>query len=73
MRPLRRRAGPSLEAYLADLEAGRPADPERLLAEHPAIAETTAGLPEVMNLADRMVDGSDSGPAHRRRPRLIPR
>ena len=28
-----------LEAYLADLEAGRPVDREQLVAEHPAIAE----------------------------------
>jgi serine/threonine protein kinase/tetratricopeptide (TPR) repeat protein len=28
-----------LEAYLADLEAGRPADPERVLTEHPTIAD----------------------------------
>jgi hypothetical protein len=28
-----------LETYLADLEAGRPVDANRLLAEHPAIAD----------------------------------
>jgi hypothetical protein len=28
-----------LEAYFTDLEAGRPVDPNRLLAEHPAIAD----------------------------------
>jgi serine/threonine protein kinase/Tfp pilus assembly protein PilF len=28
-----------LDAYLADLEAGRPADPDRVVAEHPAIAD----------------------------------
>jgi serine/threonine protein kinase len=28
-----------LEAYLADMETGRPADPDRLLADHPAIAD----------------------------------
>ncbi len=27
-----------LESYLADLEAGRPADPERLIAAYPALA-----------------------------------
>ena len=31
--------GRILEVYLADLEAGRPVDAERLLAEHPALAE----------------------------------
>jgi serine/threonine protein kinase/Flp pilus assembly protein TadD len=28
-----------LDAYLADLEVGRPADPDQVVAEHPAIAE----------------------------------
>jgi hypothetical protein len=27
------------DAYLAGIQAGRPADPERLLAEHPTIAD----------------------------------
>ena len=70
----RRRARPGPGAYLADLEAGRPADPERLLAEHPAIAGQLRACLQVMNLADRMVDGSDSG-SRARRPvlALIPR
>ncbi len=50
-----------LDLYLAGIEAGRPADPERLLAEHPAIAEPVASLPQVMHLADRMADASHSG------------
>ena len=37
--------GRILEAYLADLEAGRPVDPERLLAEHPSLAEPAAVVP----------------------------
>jgi len=53
--------GRVLEVYLADLEAGRPADREKLLAEHPAIARQLRACLQVMNLADRMVDGSDSG------------
>jgi serine/threonine protein kinase len=28
-----------MEAYIAEVEAGRPVDPERLLSEHPSIAE----------------------------------
>ena len=69
--------GRVLEAYLADLEAGRPADRERLLAEHPAIAGQLRACLQVMNLADRMVDGSDSGSRARRPvlawiPRLTP-
>ncbi len=53
--------GRVLEAYLADLEAGRPDDRERLLAEHPAIARQLCACLQVMNLADRMVDASGSG------------
>ncbi len=59
-----------LDEYLAGLEAGRSADPGRLLAEHPAIASQLRACLEVMHLAGRMVDGlgpeaadgSDSGP-----------
>jgi len=46
------------DAYLADVEAGRVADPERLLAEHPAIAEQLRACLEVMQLADQMANGS---------------
>ena len=55
-----------LEAYLADIEAGRPADPERLLAAHPAIARQLRACLQVMNLADRMVDPSGSASGVRR-------
>ena len=48
--------GRVLEAYLADLEAGRPDDRERLLAAHPAIARQLRACLQVMNLADRMVN-----------------
>ena len=58
--------GRVLEAYLADLEAGRPADRERLLAEHPAIAKELRACLQVMNLADRMVDASGSASGVRR-------
>ena len=50
--------GRVLEAYLADLEGGRPADHERLLAAHPAIARELRACLQVMNLADHMVDAS---------------
>ncbi len=49
-----------LEAYLADLEAGQPVDPEKLLAEHPALAEQLRSCLEVVNLADRVADASGS-------------
>ena len=58
-----------LEAYLADLEAGRPDDRERLLAEHPAIARQLRACLQVMNLAERIVDASSATvAAHRRVP-----
>ncbi|MHB1560919.1 MAG: serine/threonine-protein kinase, partial [Isosphaeraceae bacterium] len=46
-----------LDEYLAALEAGRPADPGRLLAEHPEIASQLRACLEVMHLADRVADG----------------
>ncbi len=58
MRPLDAELGRVLEAYLADLEAGRPVDPDRLLAEHPAIADQLRSCLAVMNLADRVADAS---------------
>ena len=61
--------GRVLDAYLADLEAGRPADPERLLADHPALAGQLRACLEVMNLADRLVDASGRpSPRRLRRP-----
>jgi serine/threonine-protein kinase len=52
--------GRILEAYLADLEAGRPVDPERLLAEHPSLADQLRSCLAVVNLADRVADGPGS-------------
>ena len=40
-----------LESYLADLEAGRPADPERLIAAHPHLARPLRACLKVMHLA----------------------
>jgi serine/threonine-protein kinase len=52
--------GRVLEAYLAGLEAGRPDDCERLLSAHPAIAQQLRACLRVLNLADRMIEASDS-------------
>jgi serine/threonine-protein kinase len=50
------------DAYLADLEVGRPVDPDRLLANHPEIADQLRACLEVMNLANQVVNGSASVP-----------
>ena len=61
--------GRILEAYLADLEAGRPVHPERLLAEHPSLAGPLRSCLAVVNLADRVADGSGSRNVPGTRPR----
>ncbi len=48
------------DAYLADVEAGRAVDPDRLIADHPKIAGELRACLEVMSLADRLADGGDS-------------
>jgi eukaryotic-like serine/threonine-protein kinase len=53
------------DAYLAGLEAGRAVDPERLLNDHPDIAEPLRACLEVMHLADQMAGGSRSAPDQR--------
>ena len=40
-----------LESYLAQLEAGRPADPEGLIAAHPGLARPLRACLRVMHLA----------------------
>ncbi|MGO9924456.1 MAG: protein kinase domain-containing protein, partial [Isosphaeraceae bacterium] len=40
-----------LESYLAQLEAGRPADPERLITAHPELARPLRACLKVMHLA----------------------
>jgi serine/threonine-protein kinase len=60
------------DAYLADLEAGRPVDPARLLADHPAIAEELRACLDVMHLADQMAKGSGAVPAEPRTPSHSP-
>jgi eukaryotic-like serine/threonine-protein kinase len=52
----------ALNGYLAELEAGRPADPGRLLAEHPAIAARLRSALGVMHLADRVAGGAAAPP-----------
>jgi len=52
--------GRVLEAYLADLQAGRPVDPEKLLAEHPALAEQLRSCLAVVHMADRVADAAGS-------------
>ncbi len=47
-----------LDAYLSAIEAGAPADPDKLLADHPALAGPLRGYLEVMNLAGRLAEGS---------------
>ena len=61
-----------LDAYLADLEAGRAADPERLLAEHPAIADQLRACLEVMHLAERVADASGSAQGQRPEAAVLP-
>ncbi|MDB5349064.1 MAG: pknB 22 [Planctomycetota bacterium] len=46
------RAAALPDAYLADLEAGRPVDPSRLLAEHPALADRLRAGLELFRLID---------------------
>jgi serine/threonine-protein kinase len=53
-------AGRVFDAYLAGLEAGEPADPERLLAAHPHLADRLAACLAVMPMAGAM-DASASG------------
>ncbi|HZW34489.1 MAG TPA: hypothetical protein VFF52_27440 [Isosphaeraceae bacterium] len=55
-----------LESYLAQLEAGAPADPERLIADHPELARPLRTCLKVMHLA-RDLDES-AGPAFHRHP-----
>jgi serine/threonine-protein kinase len=50
-----------MEGYLAGLEAGRPPDLERLLAEHPALAGRLRDCLAVMEMAQRLADSSGAG------------
>ena len=47
-----------LDSYLSGIEAGRPADPHKLLADHPALADQLRAYLKVMHLAGRMAEDS---------------
>ena len=51
-----------LDAYLSGIEAGGPADPDKLLADHPALAGQLRAYLKVMNLAGRLAEGADASP-----------
>ena len=50
-------AGRVFDAYLADLEAGKPADPKALLAAHPHLDDRLRACLEMLNWANRLADG----------------
>ena len=52
-----------LDGYLAEIEAGRPPDPDRLVADHPELAGQLRAYLRVMSLAGRLVE--ESSAAHR--------
>ena len=47
-----------LDTYLSAVEAGRPADPRKLLADHPALADQLRAYLKVLDLAGRLTGGS---------------
>jgi len=49
-----------LESYLAQLEAGRPADPEGLIAAHPELARPLLACLKVMHLAQNLDEPGES-------------
>ena len=49
-----------LDLYLIELEAGRGADVESVLARHPAIAQSLRHCLEVMKLADHVANDSSA-------------
>jgi serine/threonine protein kinase len=51
------------EGYLAEIEAGREADPGRLLADHPAIAERLRAFLNVLHLSEPWRGEPESDPA----------
>jgi serine/threonine-protein kinase len=51
-----------LDAYLSGIEAGQPADPDKLLADHPALADQLRAYLQVMNLAGRLAGNSHARP-----------
>ncbi len=51
-----------LDAYLSGIEGGQPADPEKLLADHPELAGQLRAYLEVMQLAGRMGEDVNARP-----------
>jgi serine/threonine-protein kinase len=47
-----------LDGYMSDIEAGSPADPEKLLADHPALAGQLCAYLELMYVAGGLAKGS---------------
>ena len=47
-----------LDAYLSGIEAGQPADPDKLLADHPALASQLRAYLELMQMAGRVAEDS---------------
>ncbi len=45
-----------LDSYLAGIEAGQPADPHKLLGDHPALADRLRTYLKVMRLAGRLAE-----------------
>ena len=45
-----------LDAYLSGIEAGGPADPDKLLADHPALASKLRVYLDMMQLAGRVAE-----------------
>jgi serine/threonine protein kinase/Flp pilus assembly protein TadD len=54
-----------LDSYLCGIEGGEPADPQRLLADHPALADQLRAYLQVMHLAGRLAEGSGARPGLR--------
>src|SRR5262249_17808921 len=52
-------AGRGFDAYLADLEAGRPANPGHLLAAYPHLAHRPLACLEMLRWSNRLADGLD--------------
>ncbi len=54
-----------LDAYLSGIEAGGPADPHKLLADHPRLADQLRAYLKVMHLAGRLAEDSAAWPESR--------
>ena len=55
-----------LDAYLSGIEAGQPADPDKLLADHPALAGQLRAYLEIMHLAGRLAGDAEARPGFMR-------